>query len=386
MSRPAPARAMVSRSRPSGVVGTSRVSRRPVIRRTRVKTETPEVIESSEVNGSTGANERPGRRFRFRTSAVPPIRSSVGGINRRPARVTTAVVPDAKSESFEKYQFIMLTDEMVNEANMIDPGTRQYSSPVVRAKKRIGSQILLFHKAVVNVLRMLNKQGYIVPKQMLAIQDLSPVQFIEIYTRLVSKYNSDNPVVDSGINKTETMTIRRALSGAVQHPDGHYIYLYYPEPPTSSKTTGTVDVKKIGEFLTDTLKQDNSLPPIRVTMMIAELPLSNPAAVKIGDYPSIRFRFFRYDQLTYLPSEHFMTPLHTKMTNSEIKVELTGNGVNLSRLKTMAQDDPIVREMGFKVGDILRIKRTNLLYGHLTPITYDYRRVVRIEILLSKTT
>lgn len=342
------------------------------------KTSAPRTARFSFRNGA-GSSRTPSR------SSVPPIQARAGSIKRNVSASgrTTSRTPTRGSKTdipFSRYESKVMSDQMLERARQIDPETREYRSAVVRAKKRVNSNIIMFHQAVSNVIRMLQGQNYVVPDNFAAIVDLSPVQFTEIYTQLVENYNIEHPPVTTGKNKIVAMTIRRALSGAFQHQDGHYIYVFFPEVSTSSKTTGNSDIVLLGDFLKNTLDHNNALPAIRKAIIVAQLPLSPGAVNKIHDYPYIQIRFFQYDELTYLPSEHFMSSEHVKLPEDEIRSELSKSGVNLAKLKTLAQDDPVVKELGFEVGDIIRIKRTNLIYNHLTPITYDYRRIMRAAI------
>jgi DNA-directed RNA polymerase subunit H (RpoH/RPB5) len=195
---------------------------------------------------------------------------------------------------------------------------------------------------------------------------MSAPQFIAMYSSIVEEFNKAHP---------GKKTIRKALSGTFRNAqDNSFVYIYYPETSDGPQSTSNIEIKYVADILEPLLTTDRA---VRQIIIIGELKLSPTGVTEFDKYKAFNFNFFRYDQLTYLPSEHYMTSKHILMTKAEIKSELTDNGVKLSDIKMIAYDDPVVLERNFKIGSVLRIERRNRTYSHIAPTTFDYRRVVR---------
>ncbi|GBC71082.1 hypothetical protein HRbin02_00860 [Candidatus Calditenuaceae archaeon HR02] len=73
--------------------------------------------------------------------------------------------------------------------------------------------------------------------------------------------------------------------------------------------------------------------------------------------------------------EHELVPKHEIMSPEEVEELLGRYRITLNELPRILASDPVVREIGAKPGDVLRIHRRSLTAG----LSYYYRVVVREE-------
>ncbi len=69
--------------------------------------------------------------------------------------------------------------------------------------------------------------------------------------------------------------------------------------------------------------------------------------------------------------EHQLVPKHEIMTDEEVRALLKEYGVTLEQLPKIFSDDPVVKAIGAKKGQVLRITRNSPTAGE-----YYYYRVV----------
>ena len=304
--------------------------------------------------------------------AETPIKSydSNQGINLRPKQASRS----SKSgiDQIQGYTPIVLEDNELDLAITLPRGDRKYKSAVVRNKLKLNQRISIFHKVISNVIAMLELRGYEIPINMRrAVRELTPLQFIEIYRRKVELFNFTYPDSDK--------TVRKALSGIFRHKTkGNYIYVYYPEKSDSSQSMGKDKADYIGimSFL-GTFKNN-----IKESIIVSDQNISKTGMNSlINEYRTIKFTFFHYDELTSLAVKHSMTAKHELMTIAEKEEEIFSSGTRMIDIPTIAKDDSVVKELGFNPGDVLRIRRENLISDQLTRVTIVYRRVVRKSVL-----
>jgi DNA-directed RNA polymerase subunit H len=70
--------------------------------------------------------------------------------------------------------------------------------------------------------------------------------------------------------------------------------------------------------------------------------------------------------------EHELVPKHVVLSEKEAKELLQQLGVKKSQLPIISKNDPVVKELGAKPGDIIKIIRKNPLGGYSV-----YYRVVK---------
>jgi DNA-directed RNA polymerase subunit H len=72
--------------------------------------------------------------------------------------------------------------------------------------------------------------------------------------------------------------------------------------------------------------------------------------------------------------KHELVPEHTIMTPEQVKEVLTKLAINLTQLPKILTTDPVVKAVGAKAGDVLRIERRSPTAGKTT-----YYRLVAKE-------
>jgi len=244
---------------------------------------------------------------------------------------------------------------------------RRKISPIVRHLTRINPQARLLHRVVMNILTMLTEQGYIVPTSLQEIKNVNAVVFYHSYLAMVQAHNAANP--------GSQLKIRDALSGLFTHKEnGSLIYVYHVQPDVGRSQTIKGQLTKLLKIMTNRI---GSAQPINKVIMIADMPMGSSARKELDKYPDFNIKFFITVQLAYLPSHHFLSPKYEKIDRDQIQEELK---VKMNYLKTVAIDDPVIKELGFEVGDILRITRINNNWTHPVSVYVDYRKVTNTTI------
>jgi len=100
-------------------------------------------------------------------------------------------------------------------------------------------------------------------------------------------------------------------------------------------------------------------------------------------YPNIEF--FSFTDLLYDMSKQVYTP-KAKIIDYEVFISINPT-MNKRPIPTINSDDPLVRYVGGKVGQVLVIERYTLLSGILSKKTLTYRRIIKfVNPILSKAT
>lgn len=282
--------------------------------------------------------------------------------------------PIVRSPIIAKVPSTVHSEELAEQI-LLDIPKERYRSPVVKYKMRQNPKISILYRVVKNVLTMLRQRGYTIPAEFDDLNNLTANQFITVYMQKVKAYNNSNP--------GDTITLRQFLSRDFSRDDPtnpDIINVYYPETPKGVGTTKKSQIDRLVSILGNRLNSNDLLIiPAYRAMIISEYPLSSQAKTSLGDFPKIRFETFTYQDIVFLSSEHFLVPKHEKVPTEQVE-EMVNQGISLSRMKTIAHDDPISRESEFNVGDVIKIIRRNYTYNHPIPVTVEYRRVSRRSI------
>lgn len=127
------------------------------------------------------------------------------------------------------------------------------------------------------------------------------------------------------------------------------LFVYFADIP-SGKQIGVDVVKYVVE------ESDNH--GTRNILLVVPVPLSPPAKKEILKLPSYNIQIFTEDELGYDPTSSFLVPPHTLVTTEEKEKLLKRNTVD--QFPIILDIDMMVRYYGFKIGDIIKIERTNL--------------------------
>ena len=238
-------------------------------------------------------------------------------------------------------------------------------SPVVRYQLKTNHNEQIFHRVVLNVIKMLSVRGYDIPEDFLKINQMTPSEMIQYYT--------DMNIVDDNNNK---LTIRQKISQEFINPDGERIYVAFMETPQKAKSISAAQLESLNKMLEARLHGNL---PINKIMVIAKFLPSNQTQTKLRNLKSFHFQFFTYDKLSTNVTENFLVTQYIKMNDNEVQQLITNSGSNLSKIKKISFDDPIIKYYGWVPGDVIEITRENYHYLHISPITKDYRLVTRVS-------
>jgi DNA-directed RNA polymerase subunit H (RpoH/RPB5) len=112
-------------------------------------------------------------------------------------------------------------------------------------------------------------------------------------------------------------------------------------------------------------------------MLITNTSLTKDAYTELkGIFDNMEF--FLLEELVYDPTEHFLCPEFTLLTDEEAKKFLERNNLTYEDLPIISENDPISRYYGAKAGNIFKIKRTNMLLETFSVGNITFRVVRRI--------
>jgi DNA-directed RNA polymerase I, II, and III subunit RPABC1 len=117
-----------------------------------------------------------------------------------------------------------------------------------------------------------------------------------------------------------------------------------------------------------------SKTPIRHYILIIEAPFTPKVRDEIAtNYPYLRIEVFMFEEMLFNPTIHYLVPQHEVLTPDEVQ-ELASH-IDLSKIPWISVEDPIVRYYGYKVGDVLRIHRRNMVLDTIVDQYITYRMV-----------
>lgn len=225
----------------------------------------------------------------------------------------------------------------------------------------------------------MERRGYIIPLEYEydRLKNMTPNEFIQFFHHKVNEYNISHPEDE----KTILEYLSRDFGCA--NPDINNckkIRVVFPGTPDTVKTTAKTQIDLIVTNLGLTF--DSETHSINKAMIVSELPLSPQARTSLKGYTAINFELYTYKEISFLASHHFLVPEYRILEDDEIN-QMIERGVKIPTLKTIAINDPIVREYGFSINNVLEITRRNYLYLHPIIVTIEYR-VVSIKSMVPK--
>ena len=179
--------------------------------------------------------------------------------------------------------------------------------------------------------------------------------FLDQYTRIAE---------ESGV------PFKSALSGLYQDATGNNnIYVYYPETAKDAKQLGKGQI-------TDVIKLMSGYSGLTNIIIISQLPLSGEARKAFESLPALHMEHFLYDDLTYNPTEHYLTPRHEVLSEEAAREYLQRNKMKFTQLREFSIYDPIARYFGVRPGQIVRVHRINLGADSLAGKSIAHRAAV----------
>jgi len=202
------------------------------------------------------------------------------------------------------------------------------------------SGLSLIFKVKKNQAKMLMKRGFKdAEKEYTKLNSMTIYEFKEYIEDLAKKKETD---------------LISALSNSYRKEDD-WVYVYFTRYQDTMRQTG----KSIIQDVINTVGIKDSENHI---ILISNSPLSPDAKTGITSIRKTKFfEFFLYEDLSYDPTEHFLTPKHTLLKYEEAKEILERNRLQYMHLPSISVDDPIARYYGARVGDVMMIERYTLL-------------------------
>lgn len=161
-------------------------------------------------------------------------------------------------------------------------------------------------------------------------------------------------------------------------PPNDTLYVYYTERDISANKTG---LKQLNDFFN---KLHSTNENIRNIMLISETPFNPNVSDIRKTLPDYNIELYTYDQLYHNPMEHILVPKHEILSDVQAKQYLKKNKLTPAQLPKISNNDPIVRYLGAKENQIIRITRKHMMNTDIVTTTLAHRIVRPISILPPK--
>lgn len=202
-----------------------------------------------------------------------------------------------------------------------------------------------------NQLKMVRRRGYIVEPQEEDILLVSLQDFLDVYIPYAKQLKQ---------------SMRQILSRPYTNAEGEKLVVYYADEPVSTKKLG---IEALGNAIVMCEKYNT-----KNLILITAVSLSSAAAKEIEKMVSYNIYVFLENDMTYDPTEHYFTPAHRALTVEEQRKFLQDNDLSLDQLPIISTADMISRYYGFRPGQVIEIRRTNL-YDAIVQNSLSYRAV-----------
>ncbi len=236
----------------------------------------------------------------------------------------------------------------------------------IRRDAYTDSQASELFRVKVNQIRMMKDRGYSTESED-PIMTYRVSDFINVYRSFAE---------ETKISFKESL--RRTY---MRDNDQTSVLVYYPETPRDAK-----GVKKLGMDQMKSIIEMMTGSNIIHIILITETQLTPDAAGAFKEMPLYRMEHFLYEEMTYNPTDHFLTPKHKLLSDVEASDYLGRNQIKIANLPSMSVDDRIARYYGALPGEIFEIDRQNLSIDTLVDTYKAYRKVVHDGIVIPKPT
>lgn len=200
-----------------------------------------------------------------------------------------------------------------------------------------------------NQIKMVKRRGYNVGDEE-NLLNYTAEQFLDVYMPFA---------------KSESKSIRNILTTYYKNDDGSRLYVYYADI-TNDKQLG---VDAIKDFISGLHEKK-----ARNGIIITSIPLSSKSEKEIQKLLAYNIYTFTEDEMSYDPTEHYLTPEHIALSADEQRDFLRKNDLNIDQLPIILNTDMISRYYGFQTGQIIKINRVNL-YDTIVQNSVSYRAV-----------
>lgn len=200
-----------------------------------------------------------------------------------------------------------------------------------------------------NQIKLVKRRGYDVGDEQ-NILNYTSDQFIDIYVPYA---------------KSQKKSVRNILTNIYKNEEGDKLYVYFADV-TDSKQLG---VKIIQDFI-DGMHNFKA----RNGIIITSNPLSPDSKKKIQSLSAYNIYTFTENEMSYDPTEHYLTPEHRALSREDQREFLEKNNISIDQLPIILTTDMISRYYGFQTGQVIKINRTNL-YDTIVQNSIYYRAV-----------
>ncbi len=182
----------------------------------------------------------------------------------------------------------------------------------------------------------------------------------------------------TGIKITDIRFKEDGLSQEYTSRDDRRIWVYYLKTPKNDKgkpkTTG-IDFTKV--MIANLVKIN-----IAHVMLITETKFTSDGLINIKSMRSFEIEHFLYDQISYNPTKHALVPTHILLSVECSNRILKNNKLDVEKLPTISEQDPISRFFNAKKGQLFEIRRMNIGIPMLVNKIIVYRTVIDKDIII----
>ena len=166
-------------------------------------------------------------------------------------------------------------------------------------------------------------------------------------------------------------TVRQMMTRIYDSMDGtRRVLVYYPETPSGGKKVG----KDVTQQIVLKLQTEN----LAHVIIISDAVLSPDFQKEFINMPSYRMEYFRYNDLMFNPTKHFLNSKHQLLSREEgqkILKDARDKNIEFENFSKMSYQDMTARYYGALPGRIFAINRRALGYSTLAADTLTYRIV-----------
>ena len=185
----------------------------------------------------------------------------------------------------------------------------------------------------------------------------------------IAREEAEKIFINDMIERTKKRTIYDVLTQVYQHATkNRKILVCYAQPPPEGAQLG---VDALALFLDKMAKVGNC----NHVLIITAVSLTPPANNKLKEYPAYTIEIFLEKDLTYNLTKHYRVPKHKGLPKDKMVKFLAENKkYQVDESPIILTTDPVARYYGFQVGQIVKVKRVNLLES-ITKTFKSYRLV-----------
>ena len=214
-------------------------------------------------------------------------------------------------------------------------------------------------KIKITQLKMIRSRGYDISREQ-HLLNMNIQQFIDLYVPFAQQNNK---------------TIRSFLNQVYFKPSDlqqvNGLVVYYTEP-TNTKTIGKSDTCTIIQYLNQYQNICND------AIIIANKIINSNGKECLRKVTNYYITIFQTYELLIDPTEHYMVPKHQILTDDELEQLFESNqhnNINIHNFPYIRTDDAIIKYLGGKPRQVVKIQRRNVL-DSMVKLYYVYRTIV----------